>query len=56
MEIASELTQGAVYDSHYLALAQILDCDLWTADEKFFKIARQAADNIRWIGEIAAPT
>lgn len=56
MEIASELNQGAVYDSHYLALAQILDCDLWTADEKFFKAARQAADNIRWIGEVAPTT
>ena len=55
LELARELNQGAVYDSHYLALAQQLDCDLWTADEKFFKVARQAAGNIRWIGDIAAP-
>ena len=55
LEVASELAQGAVYDSHYLALAQKLDCDLWTADENFFRIARQAAPNIRWIGETAAP-
>ena len=55
LEVASELAQGAVYDSHYLALAQIFDCDLWTADEKFFRVARQAAPNIRWIGETAEP-
>ena len=55
LELASELTQGAVYDSHYLALAQTLDCELWTADEKFFRIARQIADNIHWIGEIVSP-
>ena len=55
LEVARELAQGAVYDSHYLALAQKLDCDLWTADEKFFRVARQAAPNIRWIGELAAP-
>lgn len=55
LEVASELAQDAVYDSHYLALAQKFDCDLWTADEKFFRVARQAAPNIRWIGETAEP-
>ena len=38
LKLASALSQGAVYDSHYLALAQTLDCELWTADEKFFRM------------------
>ena len=54
LELASRLNQGAVYDAHYLALADILDCELWTADEKFFRAARPAVENVRWIGELAA--
>lgn len=55
LKLANELSQGAVYDSHYLALAETLDCELWTADEKFFRVASQAADNIRWVGGFVAP-
>ena len=25
----------AAFDAHYLALAEIFGCELWTADEKF---------------------
>ena len=35
MQIAGQLRQGAVYDAHYLALADILGCEYWTADERF---------------------
>lgn len=55
LELASQLRQGAVYDVHHLALAETLDCDLWTADEKFFRAAGPAATNLRWIGEVAPP-
>lgn len=51
LELASLLQQGAAYDSQYLALAETLNCDLWTADERFHRAASQAARNIRWIGE-----
>ena len=51
LDMASRLDQSAVYDAHYLALAEILDCELWTADEKFFRVASPIADNVRWIGE-----
>ena len=55
LELASQLDQGAVYDAHYLALAETLDCELWTADGKFYRAARPVADNVRWIGELVAP-
>ena len=55
LELASQLDQGAVYDAHYLALAELLDCELWTADGKFYRAARPVADNVRWIGEVVAP-
>ena len=31
LELASQFRQGAVHDAHYLALAENLDCELWTA-------------------------
>ena len=51
LELASLLGQGAAYDGHYLALAETLDCELWTADERFCRAASQAVPNVRWIGE-----
>ena len=36
LELASQLNQGAVYDVHYLALAGTFDCELWTADVRFY--------------------
>lgn len=50
LELASELRQGAVYDSHYLALAESLGCDLWTADERFFRAATRESFAVNWIG------
>lgn len=55
LELARVLKQGAVYDAHYLALAETLGCDLWTADEKFYRATNPAVRNVRWIGESAAP-
>lgn len=50
IEIASELGQRAAYDAHYLALAEELDCDLWTADARFYSAARSSAGRIRLLG------
>ena len=55
LELASRLRQGAVYDARYLALAEILDCELWTADEKFYRAASPSTGNIRWIGDPTTP-
>lgn len=54
MELARELQRPAVYDTHYLALADILGCDLWTADERFFNSVKQRQPRIRWLGEFKA--
>ncbi len=54
LELASQLSQGAAYDAHYLALAEALDCDLWTADEKFGRAVGPVARNVRWIGDLDA--
>ncbi len=52
LQLANQFSQGAVYDAHYLALAETLDCEMWTADRKFHRANRQAAQNVRWIGDL----
>ena len=32
LDLAQELHLPPVYDAHYLALAELLECELWTAD------------------------
>lgn len=49
-ELAAQLNQNAVYDSHYLALAELLDCELWTADERFFRAANPSFARVKWLG------
>lgn len=52
IEIASQLNQGASYDSLYLALAESLDCDLWTADARFYRAARGRYPRVRLLAEL----
>ena len=56
LQLASQLKQDAAYDAHYLALAESVGCDLWTADERFYRAARSSDDNVRWIGEFVSLT
>ena len=52
IRLASALDQPATYDSHYLALAESLDCDYWTADQQFYNAASSNYPRVHWIGEI----
>ena len=55
LALASQLKQGAAYDAHYLALAESLGCEVWTADQRFYRAAGSVVDNLRWIGEFNLP-
>ncbi len=52
--LESQLKQNGTYDAHYLAVAESVGCELWTADERFYRAASQSNDNVRWIGEFVA--
>jgi predicted nucleic acid-binding protein len=47
------LKRASAYDSYYLALAQTLECDFWTADRRLFNALQNAhLDWLHWIEEI----
>lgn len=51
-EWAERLNQARAYDALYLALAESLQAELWTADHRLADRARQIGVNwVRWIGE-----
>ena len=56
LQLASQLNQSAAYDAHYLALAESVGCELWTADERFYRAVSPGIDSVRWIGEFGVPT
>lgn len=53
IEIAHQLAQPTTYDSHYLALAEARDCELWTGDRRFFTAVHDAVPRVRWVGALA---
>jgi len=55
LELADRFHRPNAYDAHYLALAEMLGCDLWTADEKLYNTVRSELDWIRWLGNWFPP-
>lgn len=51
VDLADTFGQSASYDAHYLALAEHLGCELWTADEKFRNATKGTFKWVRWVGE-----
>ena len=41
----------ASYDAHYLALAQMLQCELWTDDRRLLHELQNEFQFVRWIGD-----
>ncbi len=51
LELSLKLGQPATYDAHYLALALMRECPLWTGDRRFYNAARKLFPLVHWIGE-----
>ncbi len=51
-DIATELSQGATYDAHYVALAEHHECEMWTADRRLVRAAQRRFPSVRWLGEV----
>jgi predicted nucleic acid-binding protein len=50
-DIAESFGQDRVYDATYSALAEILGCDFWTADQAFYLSVKERLSYVRFIGE-----
>lgn len=51
LELAQAYHRRTVYDSHYVALAKLLSCDLWTADKELYKTFSPQLPFVKWIGD-----
>jgi predicted nucleic acid-binding protein len=47
LELAAELDWAYPYDAFYLAVGEMLDCDVWTADEEFYEHAHAGYPRLR---------
>jgi predicted nucleic acid-binding protein len=49
-ELAKEFNRPRAYDTAYLALAQLSQCEFWTADEKLYNAVQAKLPWVKWIG------
>jgi predicted nucleic acid-binding protein len=54
IELAIQFGQGAVYDAHYLALAEQLSCEFWTADERLWQATHPTLAWVKWLGQVTS--
>ena len=50
-ELVKRFNRPQAYDSHYLALAEILGLELWTADERLYNAVRHDLSWVKWLGD-----
>lgn len=48
--LAERFNLPTVYDTHYLALAKLLGCDLWTADQGLLNALGEKLPYVKWVG------
>jgi len=51
LAIADEHNLPAVYDAHYVALAETLQATLWTADQRLLRALGNRRPFVRWLGD-----
>ncbi len=50
-DLAQQYDRPTAYDAHYLALAETLGCELWTADRRLINALRGALPWVKWLGD-----
>lgn len=50
-ELAKQFNRPTAYDTHYLALALIEDCEFWTADKRLYNAVGGTLSWVKWVGD-----
>jgi len=50
-DLAASFNRPAAYDAHYLALAEMMESEFWTADERLYNAVRDDFPRIHWLGD-----
>ena len=51
-ELATRFNRPAAYDAHYLALAEMMNCEFWTADERLLNAVGGELPWVHWLGQL----
>ena len=49
-ELATQFSRPTAYDAQYLAVAERLGCEFWTADERLFNTLKIILPWVKWLG------
>ncbi len=49
-DLATRFNQPTAYDAQYLAAAERLECEFWTADQRLFNAVGKDLAWVRWLG------
>jgi len=49
--LARRYNLSRTYDAQYLAVAELLDCQMWTNDRKLINSVNPKSRHLRWVGE-----
>jgi predicted nucleic acid-binding protein len=49
--LSKQFNLPRAYDTAYLALAQLRNCEFWTADERLFNVVSRELDWVKWLGD-----
>jgi predicted nucleic acid-binding protein len=52
-EFAVQFNFPTAYDAQYLAVAERLDCEFWTADERLYNALNAHLTWVKWVGNFA---
>lgn len=50
-ELAKKFNLPRTYDMQYVAVAELADCEFWTADKRLANALRNKVNRIRWVGD-----
>ncbi len=52
LTLARRHNSRSIYDFQFLALAEELECELWTADYRFWRAVRETFTFVKWLGNV----